>query len=121
MLIIGAWIYIISRNDIVFMDLMPPELIGALRNADLNTSTSLGYFISYCLPDGLWYGALLLFQDAIAIESPDSKTVFLVSAALPFLMELLQYVKIMPGTFDKFDIMTYAIVLVIYLHTRRSI
>lgn len=121
MLIFGAWIYIISRNNIVFVDLMPPELIELLKITDINTSSYLGYFISYCLPDGLWYGALLLFQDAIAIESPDSKTVFRASAALPFILELLQCVKIVPGTFDLFDLMTYAIVLAIYLHSRHSI
>lgn len=121
MLIFGAWIYIISRNNIVFVDLMPPELIELLKITDINTSSYLGYFISYCLPDGLWYGALLLFQDAIAIKSPDSKTVFRASAVLPFILELLQCVKIVPGTFDLFDLMTYAIVLAIYLHSRHSI
>ncbi len=121
MLIFGAWIYIISRNDIVFVDLIPPELIEILKITSINTSSYLGYFISYCLPDGLWYGALLLFQDSIAIKSPDSKTIFWASAVLPFVLELLQYVKFVPGTFDIFDLMTYTIVLAIYLHLRYSI
>ena len=118
MLVFGAWIYIISRNDIIFMDLMPPEFIEILKITSINTSSYLGYFLSYCLPDGLWYGALLLFQDSIAIKSPDSKTIFWTSAGLPFALELLQYVKIEPGTFDLFDLMTYFIVLAIYLPLR---
>lgn len=120
MLIFGAWIYIISRNDIIFMDLMPPEMIEILKITSINTSSYLGYFISFCLPDGLWYGALLLFQDSIAIKSSDSKTVFWASAVLPFVLELLQCVKFVPGTFDIFDLMTYTIVLAIYLHLRYS-
>lgn len=97
------------------------QVVETLRVSDINTNSTIGYLISYCLPDGLWYGALLLFQDAFAGKSHESKIIFWSSAALPFAWELMQNINFVPGTFDPMDLMSYFIVLSIYVLSKLTI
>lgn len=49
----------------------------------------LEYFVVYCLPDGLWYGALLIFQSVFLGKSFVSKSIDWFSTILPFVWEML--------------------------------
>lgn len=71
------------------------------------------YFIVYCLPDGLWYASLLLLLKALSSYDLFSFATYVLGVASPFILEILQYARIIPGTFDLFDIITYVITLII--------
>lgn len=115
MIIVGAIIYIISRNDIIFLDWIPHTIIEKMRHYSLTNTSFSGYFIIYCLPDGLWYGALLVYQSSFLSKSKASRGIYLTSIILPFILELLQIYKDVPGTFDPLDLLVYFLTLTIFI------
>lgn len=115
MIITGAIIYIISRQNILFFNWIPISVIEALRNCSINDSSWGGYFIVYCLPDGLWYGALLLLQSTLLGKSIMSRIIYWISLALPFIWEVLQIHKDIPGTFDPMDLCVYFFTLILFI------
>ena len=73
-------------------------------------------WIVYCLPDALWSAAYILVTDTI-LNANSIKTRLAVAAVIPFVgvaSELLQAADLMPGTFDYFDILAYAIPYILY-------
>lgn len=115
MILSGALIYIIYRRDIIFIGWIPKSIIDSIKTLSANDVLSPGYFIIYCLPDGLWYGALLIYQSAFLGKSWVSKIIYHISIILPFAWELLQILDYVPGTFDPMDLLVYALVLIIFL------
>ena len=108
---IGISIYVLFRKDIVFFEWISPTLLKPLN---MDNHFWGGHFIVYCLPDGLWYFALLLFQSTFLENKPSSKLLFYFSILLPFALEILQLYGITPGTFDLMDIATYILTLIIF-------
>ncbi len=106
MIILGAIIYIVSRRNIIFFDWLPTSIIEAVRDVGIYPY-GMDYFVVFCLPDGLWYGALLLFQHTFLAKSAISKFLYWISIILPFVWEILQIHKYVPGTFDFMDLLTY--------------
>lgn len=115
MILLGALIYIIYRTDIIFIGWIPKSIFDFLKILTVNEVSSPGYFVIYCLPDGLWYGALLIYQSTFLGKSRISKTIFQISVILPFVWEILQIFDNVPGTFDPLDLLIYALVLLIFL------
>lgn len=115
MVFCGAMIYLSSRETILFFDCVPESVINMLNRYRITGDSRFGYFMVYCLPDGLWYGALLLTQSALLINTFWSKCVFLISIVLPFAWELLQLFDDVAGTFDPMDLLVYIITLSIFL------
>lgn len=113
LLLIGTGIYFIFRTPIrVF------EMIGMsqYKIVTLDTQNPFNYFLIYCLPDALWYMALLLPQIFFFLGKGLFNRLFVVMAIiLPFLLEILQHFNIIIGTFDWYDILTYCSTLVLYL------
>lgn len=120
MITLGALIYIITRHEIIFFQWIPSSLITALKSYSFDDSSLAGYFIVYCLPDGLWYGALLLMQSLLLEKSIMSKIVFSISLILPFVWEILQICDNVPGTFDPFDLLVYLVVALLFLYYNKS-
>ncbi len=114
MIIVGAAIYIISRHDIIFFDWMLSSLIDNLGGFEIKELSLPVYFTVYCLPDGLWYGALLLFQYTFLDKSTISRYIYQFSISLPFAWELLQIHENVPGTFDPLDLLAYLLTLLIF-------
>ncbi len=116
-LLAGSTIYILFRQNVIFLsgvDLQLLEMIH-IHIPDGNSSFLLYWFI-YCLPDGLWYAALLLMLSAFENDSTSGiRLPFLLGIILPFLMEGFQYLGIVSGTFDIYDIITYLITLLIFM------
>ena len=80
------------------------------------TDTVWGYWLVYCLPDGLWYLALLLVQQQMVYaKSVVSRAIFAAAIALPFVLEGLQAARLIPGTFDYMDILTYLLTLILFI------
>lgn len=112
-LIVGALLYTLCRTDIWFVQMMHLDKLGAWH---CPTDTPWGYWLVYCLPDGLWYLALLLIQQQIVrTKSVVSRALFAVAVALPFILEGLQAARLLPGTFDYMDILTYLFTLILFL------
>lgn len=115
MTIIGGLIYIFTRQDIIFFRYIPDSIIDHLNNPVNNCSSIFQYIIVFCLPDGLWYGALLLIQSTFMGKSFLSRSIYWISITLPFIWEILQLQGIMPGTFDPMDICVYLIFLILLI------
>lgn len=115
MIIIGAIIYITSRYDIIFVRWIPITIINTFREISIDNNSLLEYVIIYCLPDGLWYGALLLVQMTLMGKSVISRCIYWISIVLPFMWEILQIHDAISGTFDPMDILMYFIVLLLFI------
>ena len=115
MVISGAGIYITARHYIIFFRWIPASVINSFQEYTINDSSPLGYLIVYCLPDGLWYGALLLLQSTLIGRSYASKVIYRISIALPFVWEILQIHNAVPGTFDPLDLCTYLVILFLFI------
>lgn len=116
MIITGGIIYITSRYDIIFFRWIPDSIIYTFREYSMDSSSFIGYLIVYCLPDGLWYGALLLVQRSLMGKSFISRSIYWISVGLPILWEILQIHPAISGTFDVMDICMYLLIL-LFLRT----
>lgn len=115
MIISGSLIYIGFRHEILFFEYLPSSIIIDLKEFVNNLTSEPGYFSVYCLPDCLWYGALLLYQRAFYENSTNSRCIIWLSIILPFILEFLQIHDRVPGTFDPLDILGYFVILSILI------
>lgn len=115
MILVGACIYVISRCNIVFFQWLPVSVIDTFREYTLDSNSPLKYFVVYCLPDGLWYGALLLVQSTLIVKSFKGRIIYWISIVLPFIWEMLQVYSAFPGTFDPMDLLVYFLILIIVI------
>jgi hypothetical protein len=79
-------------------------------------------WIKYNLPDGIWMYAFLsslffIWKDKV---SKHFIAWILLAIILSFFLEILQARHIVPGTFDWFDFLAYAISIFIFIITRIS-
>jgi hypothetical protein len=108
--IIGGFIYIIYRSDSLLMfkwfDYLGLEsIINILRNSSI-ANIKLPDILIYSIPDALWifsftYIMLLLWDFKI---SKQSIIWILIGPIIGIGSELLQYISIIPGTFDINDL-----------------
>lgn len=120
LLLIGASIYLLFRQDAIFVSWIDADILRYLYIEIPNDCNSrIIYILLYCLPDALWYAALLVLQKPFIQYGLLSKLLFWACVILPFLMEILQYFGLMPGTFDWFDILTYFMTLITMLLCER--
>lgn len=118
MIISGTAIYVVYRRDIIFFKFIPSSVLDAAGNSHTAGSCP-GDFVTYSLPDGLWYAALLLIQSIFLDGSKTSGVLFLISAGLPFAWELLQIHPAVPGTFDVMDLSLYSVILILFIILKR--
>lgn len=116
-LVMGCLIYILFRQDILAIHWIGnPKWIEPFRINIGYDGNLLTYILLYCLSDALWFFSLLILQFQFFDESIILCNVLLYSTiALPFILEALQYFKIIGGTFDILDVVSYLIVLLIVL------
>ena len=121
-LLLGTLIYCTCRQDVIFLlPLQGSELLEAIKIDIHYTGNPLIYFFLFCLPDVLWYLALLLLQ--LAFFEKDnlvSKIFLIVVIVLPFAMEFLQKFHLLSGTFDALDILFYSLFLILFLWIERK-
>jgi len=112
-LMAGAAMYALCRIDIVFIQFLG---LDSLPHLSLNIRNPLVYWLVYCLPDGLWYLALLLVQYRMfRKDSFLSRCCLYMAALLPFVIEGLQALHWISGTFDWWDIATYLFTLILFV------
>ncbi len=113
LLSLGAVIYICMRQDIVFVLNLPFEFKAQTPKEVCYGSPK--YLLIYCLPDALWYAALLFCQLALMSNFIVSKVILLIAIISPFVLELGQSVGFVYGTFDVLDIFSYLFVLIFFI------
>jgi hypothetical protein len=116
MLIIGTVIYCTCRQNVIFLAIFRGStLLEAIKIDVQYTGNPFIYFLLFCLPDALWYFALLLLQNNFYDGSAISKIIFCFAIILPFILEILQYFDVIYGTFDFIDLIIYLITFLIFL------
>jgi len=110
-LLAGGMVYVFGRSHIIFVQFCHLEK----WSHSLNCENQIIYIIVYCLPDALWYFALLLLQFHFwNMKQFISGFLVVISVLLPFLLEFLQYYSIISGTFDVWDVLTYLLTFLIF-------
>lgn len=71
----------------------------------------IGYFSDIC-----WCTSLFLITVALKINNKLHRSGIILILLTPFLTEFGQYLAIFPGTFDWFDLLTYAIILLLFFY-----
>ena len=118
LLLIGGGIYATCRQDVIFLAPFRETKFLDFLKIDIryHNGNVFTYFFLFCLPDGLWYLSLLLFQKQFYNANVlTSKILLITSALLPFALEFLQYFKVIKGTFDILDICFYLLILIIFV------
>lgn len=116
-LIFGVILYLLFRQEVLFLEVFLGIKKGVLSHWDF--SSPILYFIAYCLPDGLWYLSMLYSNDLISKnfklpKNKSSRIINLLVIATPFILELSQWLGVIIGTFDFWDILTYVLTLIAY-------
>ncbi len=115
-LLAGSAIYLVYAPSVLFIrGSFSSHAISAMQEKLVFIKTVFPNtpFIKYHLPDILWYQSLLL----LIIDFYHIRKIFhagflyYCTLSLPFLLELLQLLQVIPGTFDWLDIFFYAILL----------
>jgi hypothetical protein len=119
LLAVGCLIYLLFRSRTLYIYVWCKFLglsafIDTLRYAVHDWQ--LSDFIRYSLPDGLYVTAYILMMDAIWHD--DKRMIkYVILSIVPFITiasEILQYLGLVPGTFDAVDLICYAIPPLIY-------
>lgn len=122
LLLIGTIIYILFRQDVLFLMYFPSNLLSKIKvDIDYSSCSWITYFLIFCLPDALWYAALLIFQSGLYEKSFIAKSLFVFSVSLPFIYELMQKTGMVYGTFDWFDVFTYLLTFLIIVLCQRKL
>ena len=116
---IGGCIYIAFRSTSLRMfgwldDLGLHEFIVSVRK--ISSNIQIPEFIRFCIPDGLWTLSYIILMDVIWY--PYVKRQLLFCCIVPLvggLSEVLQYFRVVKGTFDVMDLCCYIVPYIIYL------
>ena len=117
LIVAGSIVYLFFRpNIILFNKLGVTNFLSGIQ-IEVNVSQNFFvYFLMYCLSDVLWYVALLILASTFYVkEVLVSKILFATMVLMPFVLELLQFARLLPGTFDWYDIVFYCITLIIFV------
>ena len=117
LIVAGSIVYLFFRpNIILFNKLGVTDFLSGIQ-IEVNASHNFFvYFLMYCLSDVLWYLALLILASTFYVkEVLVSKILFATMVLMPFVLELLQLARLLPGTFDWYDIVFYCITLIIFV------
>ncbi len=121
LLFTGSLVYLLFRQDVIFLSRVNQDVLHIFHISIERNDNILIYILLYCLPDGLWYAALLVFQVSFIQYGNINKFLFGVAVVLPFLLEILQLVHCIPGTFDLYDITTYLTTLLIFMLCKKNL
>ncbi len=106
LLILGFLVYYFFRPEIVIIQFFTAHFHLPLHRGNPGLNKSLINFATGHLTDILWYASLLLMLLAF-IEKNIFKSFYIFFITLPFILEILQGFRIIPGTFDWLDIFYY--------------
>ena len=109
-LLAGYFYYLLFQPDIILFKIM-----GVHVNAyGLKNNFILHFFTGY-FSDIAWCFALCCIVFTLAELKHISHSGKILLLLLPFITEAMQYYGIINGTFDWFDILTYAIIITVFV------
>lgn len=116
----GCAIYLLFRSKSLniyqwCMVLGLAEMIDSLRYAVQDWS--MAEWVRFSLPDGLYCAAYILITDAIW-HNDNSPFKYIIISLVPLVTissEVLQYLGLVKGTFDLYDLICYSLPPVIYM------
>ncbi len=115
----GCSIYLLFRSETINIYNWCSK-VGMSEGIDFLRSIVDGWavpsFVKYNLPDGLYCAAYILMMDAIWGKQ-NGMFKYIMISIIPFAAityEVLQYFRVMKGTFDVCDLICYAIPVIIY-------
>ena len=119
LLFLGGIIYLLFRSKSILMFVWVDKfgltpVVDKIRSE--LSHVSLSHISIYSIPDGLWVASYVILVHAIIPKEHKFNLIFW-SYLLPFIaitFEFLQYLSLIPGVFDIFDLVCYVIPLVIY-------
>ena len=118
---VGSLIYLVCRQDVIFISWIDHNLLNSIYlPISGHKHNILFYIFLYCLPDALWFASLLMLQIPFVRFGTQNKLIFLFSVLLPFLLETMQCLGLIIGTFDWLDIITYFITIIIFVLCERK-
>lgn len=118
-LFIGGLIYLGWRtgNLVMFQLIEKWGMSDYLKSfRDISTNYSIYEWIKYSMPDGLWLFSYMFLIDTVwGNHKCISYYIFLWTLpAAAILSELLQFITIVPGTFDFIDLSCYILAVVVF-------
>lgn len=110
-LVSGAINYYLFSPGIFLFKLIPipSERYWYIRNAFARHFMT-GYFSDICWCAALYLVTVILTE--LKYLHLSGKIIILL---LPFMIETIQYFHVIPGTFDWFDLLTYGIILIVFM------
>lgn len=120
LLLIGGAIYLGYRSgNLVMFQLLNKFGFSNFLNSfrDIGANYSIYDWIKYCMPDGLWLFSYMFLIDTIWDNHKCvSYYIFLwILPVIAIISELLQFIMIVPGTFDIMDLSCYLMATIIFL------
>jgi len=119
-LIIGGLLYIGYRSDCLlmfdwFQNLGLSNVINSFR-AETN-GQSVYEWVRNSLPAGLWLFSYMFIIDSVWGKEKNHISMFFLYLlpTVAIVSELMQYIKILPGTFDMLDMLSYILAVLLYL------
>ena len=119
-LTVGGLIYIRYRCESLLMfewfhDLNISDFIASVRS--YSNDSILYEWVIYNMPAGLWLFAYLLIIDAI--WGNEKNTLYLchlfILPILALVSELMQFLGVLPGTFDFLDLISYVCAILLFI------
>ena len=101
-LVLGAWIYIVSTEDVFFVRLFTEHMMKMQRLIEVKSD--MGIFFRNYFADFLW-GYSLMFAIYYVLNETDLRKIYFIVLLFSAFMESLQLFPKLPGTFDFFDIL----------------
>jgi hypothetical protein len=114
LLLSGLLVYWFFDANIIFF-----KIIGLNHLSTVKWMHSpIAFLIRNYLPDFLWAMAVML--TAVFLQEKKIPAVYVyILFALPFISEVMQGFKIVPGTFDWYDLLVYAFVFIFVLSIKK--
>ena len=118
-LIIGSYLYLKFRSETLLMFTWAENLglnfiVSSIRESSILNSPKLEYFI-YSTPFGMWVVSFCCFIGAIWHKDSSIEAIIwrLFAPAIAISSELLQFVGVLPGTFDTNDLLVLIVSTII--------
>ena len=118
-LIIGSYLYLKFRSETLLMFTWAENLglnfiVSSIRESSILNSPKLEYFI-YSIPFGMWVVSFCCFIGAIWHKDISIEAIIwrLFAPAIAISSELLQFVGVIPGTFDTNDLLVLIVSTII--------
>lgn len=108
MLLLGACIYVLFREPVIFTE--PLKHLGIHPPIISLTNGLWSYILKFVLPDALWVTALLLYASSLKLRA-----IRILALLMAPLFEVGQFFGLVEGYFDFIDLIVYIIITTFFI------